>query len=586
LRDPLDDVAVRLGLGFRVAQLHHLRNGPISRVQLDIALSTLAQLIGPQDFWWPLVTGLSRIPQALVIEDTWGALARCLATRCDRVCAVFRRAEDATLLRSADDARNVDVVISPDPDNDRTIWLRQWPLIVLRRPAEALALERPVRVEALIARASKSLSPDGVIVVLDNISRGPWRLLAGRFMSSSPAVTGGLKLRRLVDMTRQGQLFVNSDPMDDGTLPEFVARRAVSPVMALREGVRVHEIRRRALVGYLAPRSVLAIGSAHPPLSLVQEVLQKHEVVSAAGSNQLSVKKLLVGTGDITVILAGPWRQKDPAIVLRAADRPIANARVGRNASALTALAGTELRRWVPRLLADERGAAEARITAETYLPSKPLMNVRPGPNRDRLMVEALQTLQRFRDRETHVRSLTAEEYDALVGSAFVTAAKRASEGDAIRLHALESYVRARLMDQRWALGPTHGDFKAGNIIVGRDGAFSGIIDWDLWSPVGLPMIDLMALCMYEDARDQDRHLGESYVEGLLGGGWRALFAQLINDGVARFHLDKDALDALKAAFFVINLRDRVHWLAQAHEDLALYLSRPLQKLCDYLGIE
>jgi hypothetical protein len=96
LRDPLYDVAVRLGLGFRVAQLHHLRNGPISRVQLDIALSTLAQLTGPQDFWWPVVTGLSRMPRALVIEDTWGGLARCLATRCDRVCVVFRAATSRT----------------------------------------------------------------------------------------------------------------------------------------------------------------------------------------------------------------------------------------------------------------------------------------------------------------------------------------------------------------------------------------------------------------------------------------------------------------------------------------------------------
>ncbi|HEU4603461.1 MAG TPA: phosphotransferase, partial [Steroidobacteraceae bacterium] len=142
----------------------------------------------------------------------------------------------------------------------------------------------------------------------------------------------------------------------------------------------------------------------------------------------------------------------------------------------------------------------------------------------------------------------------------------------------LDALLRAALASGKWSLGPTHGDFKVGNILVDRQGDVGGVIDWDCWESRGLPLMDVMTLCVYEDARELKRHLGQSIARGLFLGDWSRSHNELIERERVDHGLSPHELNALKVAFWAINLRDRIHWLALSIEDEAIrHLREPAE---------
>ena len=56
-----------------------------------------------------------------------------------------------------------------------------------------------------------------------------------------------------------------------------------------------------------------------------------------------------------------------------------------------------------------------------------------------------------------------------------------------------------------------HGDLWLGNLLV-RDGALSGVVDWDAWEPDGVPLADVLHLFGTELALSTRRSLGEVWV--------------------------------------------------------------------------
>src|SRR5688572_1423479 len=94
-RDPAYELAVRVGLDFQPETVTTLRAGPISNAPFGEALRALLTLSARHDYWWPLVCSSSRIERALIIEDSWGALASNLTRHCDNVTAVFPTPADS-----------------------------------------------------------------------------------------------------------------------------------------------------------------------------------------------------------------------------------------------------------------------------------------------------------------------------------------------------------------------------------------------------------------------------------------------------------------------------------------------------------
>jgi hypothetical protein len=257
------------------------------------------------------------------------------------------------------------------------------------------------------------------------------------------------------------------------------------------------------------------------------------------------------------------------------------------NASMLNQLASTEFERITPRILFEERNPQEICLTVESCLKGRPLLGLTPGPEKDDVLRRAVARWNEFREPRIDGGIVSSDFFQAVIGSAVAAISQYASRDDAERLVWLAAELKRRLVGRMWPLGPFHGDFKVGNILMDDRRAITGVIDWDCSAMIGLPLLDVITLAVYEDARDERRHLAESFTEGVVNGRWRPAYTQMIGDEASRLGLDQEAQDTLKAIFWLVNLRDRVHWIALSHDlESQRFLSKPLAQLGRLLGVD
>jgi Ser/Thr protein kinase RdoA (MazF antagonist) len=352
---------------------------------------------------------------------------------------------------------------------------------------------------------------------------------------------------------------------------------------AILEGKGKHGLRRRALLNFVRPVSALAISGGRR--TYVQQILEHPRVRAHARGRDLIVKRILAGNEDTTVMLAGGASSPACEVVLRAAHRPRAAQRVRHNAAVLQSLAELQLPFEVPALLASGEYAEGAFISAESCLPGTVLLSVQAGSAKNSYMRTAVEKWTLFRRDHASEVAIADGDYERLIGSAFAKMRRFTSDADATRIDQLSGALKHALCSRKWSLGPMHGDFKVGNILVDGRGDVCGVIDWDCWEPRGLPLIDAMTLCVYEDARDSKRHFGDSITRGLFRGEWSGFHQDVIATSALQYELSPRDLDTLKVAFWVINLRDRIHWLALSTErEAELYLSAPLRDALELIG--
>jgi aminoglycoside phosphotransferase (APT) family kinase protein len=89
-------------------------------------------------------------------------------------------------------------------------------------------------------------------------------------------------------------------------------------------------------------------------------------------------------------------------------------------------------------------------------------------------------------------------------------------------LNQLEMYLSEKLRDQRLVMGWIHGDYWPANVLVTSDGSqVTGIVDWDLSQPMGLPSLDFVNLLISTRRIMEEKELGEILAEILRRGAWR-----------------------------------------------------------------
>jgi hypothetical protein len=356
------------------------------------------------------------------------------------------------------------------------------------------------------------------------------------------------------------------------SLPDFRSRSRVGQLEAVLEGRFVHKVRKRALLNYVAPSSILVLGTH----SSNQETLLQ-SLSRALTCARLDVLHVIAGNSDTTVLIAACYPTKD-VVVIRAASLPNAVRRIERNATALRRLEQSSIAAFVPRELATVADGVGAIMTAESRIAGQSLLDIRPGTLKNRLFKEAALVLQAFRREHTVLRPLEPTEYAAQVGTAFEVLRNIASVQDEILIDQLEQEMHERLLCGKvWAMGPNHGDFKNGNIIIGANKKVVGFIDWDGWTEQGLPLLDEMLLCLYEDAKGAGRHLGAS-ISALFVDGWLPFQTRLVSETRDALGIDSVDFATLKVLFWLTNVRDRFHWLVMSHEDQASqFVSAPLR---------
>jgi hypothetical protein len=356
---------------------------------------------------------------------------------------------------------------------------------------------------------------------------------------------------------------------------------------AFREAQSIHSLSPFMALKLADPRSALVMAYDERPTTILDRALRQPAVVAASDGQVPELRRLLAGAGQTTVMLAAPPRRPSNSVVLRIADNSKAAARVKANAVMLNQLASTEFERITPRILFEERSAPEISLSVESCLKGRPLLGLTSGQDKDELLRRAASTWNEFREPRTSGAIVSSDFFQSVIGSAVTAINQYASRADVEKLALVAAELKRRLVGRMWPLGPFHGDFKVGNILMDERRMISGVIDWDCSAMIGLPLLDVMTLVVYEDARDERRHLATSFTEGMVDGRWRPAYTQMIEDEAARLGLDREAQATLKAVFWLVNLRDRVHWIALSHDlESQRFLSRPLARLSQLLHIE
>jgi aminoglycoside phosphotransferase (APT) family kinase protein len=88
-----------------------------------------------------------------------------------------------------------------------------------------------------------------------------------------------------------------------------------------------------------------------------------------------------------------------------------------------------------------------------------------------------------------------------------------------------------------------HGDFWPGNLLVGADGALSGIVDWDAAASGGLPLHDVLHLLLYPRRLARRAELGRIVCDQLREPVWTAHERRVLRNAPAAGQLgDRETL--------------------------------------------
>jgi aminoglycoside phosphotransferase (APT) family kinase protein len=228
-----------------------------------------------------------------------------------------------------------------------------------------------------------------------------------------------------------------------------------------------------------------------PPAALVQEILAKVAVELDAGPLEIvrfAIRK--IGKTSITVALKDGRRY-----LIRVPRATVAAARARRNYTALETLSRderlpVELRRLVPRpIVSSEVGDFECYVE-ECIAGSEPTASLsggdlwRPGASS---FLMTLHTLKRY--------DVVVDEgvYRQHFGEPLETIRRYCEPAWAREtLDRVEQSIRGAVYERTLPLTWTHGDFFDGNCLTDASGRLTGVVDWELFSTKGLPLLDLL----------------------------------------------------------------------------------------------
>jgi len=147
----------------------------------------------------------------------------------------------------------------------------------------------------------------------------------------------------------------------------------------------------------------------------------------------------------------------------------------------------------------------------------------------------------------------------------------------------LKERLRRMLEGRPWPLVLEHGDFHLGNCLFGaRWKALTGVVDWDLGSPAGFPLLDLLHLLVTTEATGR---LDGGTALRLLKGEIGFEADELIGDYMGTLGLPGDSLEAFVRVYILVKLlvtvlvregESRDRW----RREVALPTLRALREAC------
>ncbi len=271
------------------------------------------------------------------------------------------------------------------------------------------------------------------------------------------------------------------------------------------------------------------------PRALALQILARHGESLPTGSHSAAVLRTELTSTGMAVVFLGP-RGESPHVVVKLPLTPGAVRGLERETTALGALHADErLGTWrslIPRSYAGGKIEGQA-YRVDSFLQGRPITRSgmtsgEPG-GAWRAGIETICAL--------HEATATRlpEEFDR--GGLWVDAHLRELESRSTwrgatlrRAERMRDELHAGLAGWAGCAGAIHGDYWLGNLLFAcagpgageNDDAPAGIVDWDAWAPLELPLHDVLHLLLNTRGMRTRRELGEVLAEQLRERKWSA----------------------------------------------------------------
>lgn len=152
-------------------------------------------------------------------------------------------------------------------------------------------------------------------------------------------------------------------------------------------------------------------------------------------------------------------------------------------------------------------------------------------------------------------------------------------------LSKIEQRLAAQLLGKPITISWIHGDYWPENILVTPDGACAtGIVDWELSQPDGLPLLDLVNLLLSMYRSLEAKELGHIIVELLEQGEWPPTEREICNEARQRLGTNFPAMQDVLILFWLQHTSARIlttsqllinpFWARANYVDVLKYLEK------------
>lgn len=295
---------------------------------------------------------------------------------------------------------------------------------------------------------------------------------------------------------------------------------------------------------WFAPGYV-TLGQRRASALVMDELLRK---VDAACGGESRLRRHLV-TFDKTILVTDMSGDERSRVVIlphtpRALGRRSREVEILKRARALP----SHLRRLVPDFLGQGKHEGQEWLAIEK-MPG--VFADTPVADLDQVTERAAGVLMDLHLATRREVQIDTKVYDSLVGGLLAGARDR-HPGCAQVLAQIDLRLRAALLGRTMPLVWMHGDYKIENVGIDRDSRQPvAIIDWELATQAGLPLIDLKYLLIYNRIIRGGGPFDAVYRTVAEGGAWSRKESRLLDQYVERLGLDGELRQVLRVLLVV-----------------------------------
>jgi aminoglycoside phosphotransferase (APT) family kinase protein len=551
---------------------------------------TLQDLVDPTRAGWKFLLDLRPHARVLFLGPSWGAalvglarsvghvtvldgllerlrLARAQAVGDGLVNLTFARVADGVALPLPDEA--VDLVVVPG--------LAEWFAAVDGRRI----LPGGLRLE-LLRELRRVLAPGGQAwVATDNRASTGWLLGSLRPAGATftprglrrAAADAGFAASALYAPIPFRHKFHQVLDIDGTTRMNFCADPYRTRGRLLRPAVKLWDrwnragaLERRLYPALPGLGAVLTADAA--PQSFAERLIHHLAADGRVARAAAQLSRYYVRPKGVAVLVAGSPAQ---GVVVRLPLDERATANCVRHHRTLELLAGDArlppaLRRLFPTPIAEGMFDGQ-RFFAETGLRGElgRVYYSRPVRRYDRAIVTAAETLRQLRRATEEPVRIDEPEFDRLCGAWLGELRELVGPQSRGALDAMATMLRETLLGATVPLGWYHGDYDFANLLYGPDDGVTGILDFEIFDPRGLPLIDLLLLLARRPIRDGGQAFGTLFVRSIFQRVLPPLESDLLAQEMRTLAIDDRLYRAIALCCWLNHLRlRRDSWLVRS----------------------